>query len=103
MVTLIETLIGKGLHVLIFDREVELARLFGANKDYIEKEIPHISSLMRRRLDEVIEQSEVIVLTKRSDEYRAVLDQVSHPPLIIDLARVMERGRSDAGYQGIGW
>jgi len=88
---------------MIFDREVELARLFGANKTYIEQEIPHISSLMKRRLDEVIEQSEVIVLTKRSDEYRAALEQVSHPPLIIDLARVLEGRPSDAGYQGIGW
>jgi GDP-mannose 6-dehydrogenase len=103
MVTLIETLIGKGMQVMIFDREVELARLFGANKTYIEQEIPHISSLMKRRLDEVIEQSEVIVLTKRSDEYRAALEQVSHPPLIIDLARVLEGRPSDAGYQGIGW
>lgn len=103
MVTLIETLIGKGMQVMIFDREVELARLFGANKTYIEQEIPHISSLMKRRLDEVIEQSEVIVLTKRSDEYRAALEHVSRPPLIIDLARVLETRRSDAGYQGIGW
>jgi GDP-mannose 6-dehydrogenase len=103
MVTLIETLIGKGLQVMIFDREVELARLFGANKDYIEQEIPHISSLMKRRLDEVLDHCEVIVLTKRSDEYRTLLEQVSHPPLIIDLARVIETRRSDAGYQGIGW
>jgi GDP-mannose 6-dehydrogenase len=103
MVTLIETLIGKGMHVMIFDREVELARLFGANKDYIEQEIPHISSLMRRRLDEVLEQSEVIVLTKRSDEYRVALEQGNQAPLIIDLARVIEARPSDAGYQGIGW
>jgi GDP-mannose 6-dehydrogenase len=88
---------------MIFDREVELARLFGANKDYIEQEIPHISSLMKRRLDEVLDHCEVIVLTKRSDEYRTLLEQVSHPPLIIDLARVIETRRSDAGYQGIGW
>ena len=58
---------------------------------------------MTRRLDEVIEQSEVIVLTKRSDEYRAALERISHPPLIIDLARVLDSRRSDAGYQGIGW
>lgn len=103
MVTLIETLIGKGLSVTIFDREVELASLFGANKEYIEREIPHISSLMRRRLDEVIEQSEVIVLTKRSEEYRAVLEQGSHQPLIIDLVRVIDNRPSDDRYQGIGW
>ena len=103
MVSLIETLIGKGLTVMIFDREVELASLFGANKDYIEQEIPHISSLMRRRLDEVIDQSEVVVLTKRSEEYRAALEQSNRQPVVIDLARVIEGRASDDRYQGIGW
>ena len=88
---------------MIFDREVELASLFGANKDYIEQEIPHISSLMRRRLDEVIAQSEVVVLTKRSDEYRVALEQGNHQLVIIDLARVIEGKASDNRYQGIGW
>ena len=103
MVTLIEALIGKGIHVTIFDREVEVARLFGANKEYIEQEIPHISSLMRRRLEEVLDHAEVVVLTKRSDEYRAALEERTQAPLIIDLARVIDARRSDDGYQGIGW
>ena len=103
MVALIEALIGKGLQVTIFDREVEVARLFGANKEYIEREIPHISSLMRRRLEEVLDHAEVVVLTKRSDEYRAALEERTQAPLIIDLARVIDARRSDDGYQGIGW
>ena len=72
MVTLIETLIGKGLKLAIYDRDVELARLFGANKQYIEREIPHISNLMRPELDEVIDASEVIIIGKREDEFRAL-------------------------------
>ena len=62
MVTLIETLIGKGLKLTIYDRDVELARLFGANKQYIEREIPHISSLMNSDLNSVIEGSEVVII-----------------------------------------
>ncbi|MEK7829622.1 MAG: UDP-glucose/GDP-mannose dehydrogenase family protein, partial [Acidobacteriota bacterium] len=58
MVSLVETLIGKGLKLTIYDRDVQLARLVGANRDYIEREIPHISSLLRRELDEVIDSSE---------------------------------------------
>jgi GDP-mannose 6-dehydrogenase len=103
MVALIETLIGKGLSLTIFDREVELARLFGSNKEYIEREIPHISSLMRRRVDEVIESSEVIVVTKRTEEFQAVLEQIVRGPLIIDLARVLEGRCSQESYQGIAW
>src|SRR5215831_7684976 len=62
MVSLIETLIGKGYQLSIYDRDVSLARLFGANKEYIEREIPHISQLMCSTIDEVLESSEVIII-----------------------------------------
>ncbi|HZS05698.1 MAG TPA: UDP-glucose/GDP-mannose dehydrogenase family protein [Blastocatellia bacterium] len=103
MVTLIETLIGKGLKLLIYDREVELARLFGANKDYIEREIPHISSLMHSSLDEVIAGSEVIIIGKKDDEYRAALESHAESRLIIDLVRMPEVERVARNYRGIGW
>lgn len=103
MVTLIETLIGKGLTLSIFDREVELARIFGANKDYIEREIPHISSLMRRRLEEVVEGSDVIVVTKRSEEYERGLAQATRVPIVIDLVRAIDGTTSHDTYQGIAW
>lgn len=103
MVTLIETLIGKGMSLTIFDREVELARVFGANKEYIEREIPHISSLMTRRLEPVLEQCEVVVVTKRSDEFREALAAMERRPIVIDLARVLEGKVSDDSYHGIAW
>src|SRR4030095_15568374 len=74
MVTLIETLIGKGLKLSIYDREVQLARVFGSNKEYIEHEIPHISSLMRSTLTEVLDASEVIVIGKKDEEFRKVAE-----------------------------
>ena len=103
MVTLIEALIGKGLSLLIFDREVEMAKVFGANKEYIEREIPHISSLMRKQVEEVVEGSEVIVVTKRSEEVRAAVEQMPPGRIILDLARVVEGWPSQGAYQGIGW
>lgn len=103
MVTLIEVLIGKGLKLTIYDREVELARLFGANRDYIEREIPHISSLMCSSLDEVIEGSEVLIIGKKDNEFVAALEKSPEPFVIIDLVRIPEVERQAKHYRGINW
>lgn len=103
MVTLIETLLGKGLKLAIYDRDVELARLFGANKQYIEREIPHISNLMRPELNEVIDASEVIIIGKREDEFRALADKMNNGRVIIDLVRLFDAEENRKQYQGICW
>ncbi len=102
MVTLIETLLGKGIKLSIYDRDVELARLFGANKDYIEREIPHISSLMRSSLADVIAASEVVVVGKKEDEYRAALQEAGPDLKVIDLVR-LGGIESLRGYDGLCW
>ncbi len=103
MVALIETLIGKGLKLAIYDRDVELARLFGANKQYIEREIPHISNLMRPQFDEVIDASEVIIIGKREDEFRALSERMNNGRVIIDLVRLFDIEVNRKQYQGICW
>jgi len=103
MVTLIETLIGKGLKLTIYDRDVELARLFGANKEYIEREIPYISSLMNSDLNSVIENSEVIVIGKTEDEFRVLADKLNNGRVIIDLVRLFEVADARKQYNGICW
>ena len=101
LVTLVERLIGKGLKLAIYDREVELARLFGANKEFIENEIPHISSLMRKELDEVINNAEVIIIGKRDEEFRAIAGASGR--CVIDLVRLIEREKNRENYQGLCW
>lgn len=103
MVTLIETLIGKGLKLTIYDRDVELARLFGANKQYIEREIPHIASLMNSNLSEVIEQAEIIIIGKKEDEFRVLADKMNNGRVIVDLVRLFEVADTRKQYQGICW
>jgi GDP-mannose 6-dehydrogenase len=103
MVTLIETLIGKGLKLTIYDRDVELARLFGANKQYIEREIPHISSLMNSDLNSVIESSEVIVIGKKEDEFRVLADKMNNGRVVVDLVRLFEVADARKQYDGICW
>lgn len=102
MVSLIEALIGKGIKLSIFDRDVQLARLFGANKGYIEKEIPHISSLMGTSLADVVAGAQVIVVGKKEKEYAEALQHVGSDVTIIDLVRLPGIEHL-AGYDGLSW
>ena len=102
MVTLIETLLGKGLDLVIYDRDVSLARLFGSNKAYIEEEIPHIAKLMRGSIDEVLDAANTIVIGNRSEEFRQIESRLRPDQTVIDLVRLFDRTSGD-GYQGICW
>ena len=103
MVTLIETLIGKGLQLAIYDRDVSLARLFGANKEYIEREIPHIAQLMRKSVEEVLADSELLVIGHPTEEFRGIESQLRDGQLIIDLVRIFSKPTNAKSYQGICW
>jgi GDP-mannose 6-dehydrogenase len=103
IVTVIERLLGKGLRVLIYDRDVQLARVFGANKEYIEREIPHISDLMRPELESVVSASEVIVIANKSKEFLGITDQLRNDQTIIDLVRLFDSAPPAGNYTGIGW
>jgi len=102
MVTLIETLIGKGLQLSIYDRDVSLARLFGANKEYIEGQIPHIAQLMRTSIDEVLEFADVLVIGNKAEHFKEIEQRQKEGQVVIDLVRLFEK-TSDNGYQGICW
>src|SRR6266487_1110756 len=104
IVVLIETLIGKGHKLAIYDEEVALARLMGANKDYIEQTIPHISSLMVRSPKEVIDASDVVVISKNTPQIRETVANHADSKLIIDLVRLRrEVVKASPNYQGICW
>jgi len=104
IVGLIETLIGKGHKLAIYDEEVALARLVGANKYYIEQTIPHISSLMVLSPEEVIEASDVVVISKNNPKIQEALANHSDSKLIIDLIRLpCEAVKASPNYQGICW
>lgn len=103
LVTLAEACIGKGLDVRIFDSEVSVARLVGANKDYIEREIPHIASLLGD-FQAVVEHAEILVVGKTSPEL-AGLPAVARPDqVILDLTGAPGLDRiPGVTYQGIAW
>ncbi|MDQ3586319.1 MAG: UDP-glucose/GDP-mannose dehydrogenase family protein [Acidobacteriota bacterium] len=103
MISLIETLIGKGMRLSLYDHDVSLARLFGANKEYIEREIPHISQLMCGSIEEVLNNSDVLIIGNKAEEFREVGTKLRGDQTLIDLVRLFDRRVSDDSYQGICW
>jgi GDP-mannose 6-dehydrogenase len=104
IVLLIETLIGKGHRLAVYDEEVALARLVGANKYYIEQTIPHISSLMVGSPQEVIDASDVLVISKNTPQIPEAVANNTDSKLIIDLIRLPhEAAEVSRNYNGICW
>ncbi|MNG72452.1 GDP-mannose 6-dehydrogenase [compost metagenome] len=100
LVELAERLIGKGYALRIYDANVEYARVFGANREYIESMIPHVSSLLHGDLNEVINEAEVIVLGNNDERFAAALEASGKQ--VIDLVGFMS-GTSDTQRHGICW
>jgi GDP-mannose 6-dehydrogenase len=104
IVILAEALLGKGVSLCIYDKNVSLARLVGANKDYIEQQIPHLSSLLCTTVDEVIQRSDVIVVGNQSPEFVEAMAQTRPDQIVIDLVRLPMYGSAlQADYRGICW
>jgi len=104
MVKLIERLIGKGYSLTIYDEEVSIAKVFGANKKYIETVIPHISTLMSNNMEEVIENSDLIVFGNRNEIGKEILGKIKDNKYIIDFARINLNTKDYEGcYEGICW
>lgn len=103
MVEIVERLIGKGYELKIFDPNVNLARLVGANRDYILHQIPHISSLMVGTMSEVLDASDTIVIGTNDSAFADVMSERSSHHRIIDLVRLGKGSSASEEYDGICW
>jgi GDP-mannose 6-dehydrogenase len=104
MVELVERLIGKGYQVAVYDKNVSLANLQGANRAYIEQEIPHIASLMCDTIEDVLAVSEVIIIGNGAAEFRQALSLAKPEQIVIDLVRIAPNmDQVNAYYDGICW
>jgi GDP-mannose 6-dehydrogenase len=103
VVALVERLIGKGLEISVFDRYVSEAGVMGANRAFVQKEIPHIWSLLKDSVQEVLEGSDVLVVGNDSREFGEVEDRIPSGTIVIDLARAFGPRVSDESYRGICW
>lgn len=102
LVELAEMLIGKGFDLSIYDSNVEYARVHGANKDYIESKIPHVSSLLNSDFNEVVDNSDIIVLGNRDERFRPLAQHAPEGKQVVDLVGFMKH-TSNGTTEGICW
>jgi GDP-mannose 6-dehydrogenase len=103
MTELVERLIGKGYDIRIYDRNVSLSFLMGANRDYLLKHIPHISQLIVKTIDEVIAHAETMVIGNNDPEFKEVIGMVKPNQVIVDLVRIVDHRSKGVRYDGICW
>lgn len=102
LVEVIEFLIGKGYELKLYDKNVNLAALTGANQDYILNHIPHISRLMASSMDEVLNFAQTIVIGNSAAEFRNVPGGIKSGQVVVDLVRIVPK-LSGEQYDGICW
>lgn len=103
MVEIIEQLIGKGYDLRLYDRNVNIASLMGANRDYIMNRIPHISKLMMTTMDGVLDHADTVVIGNNDPEFREIFGKLRPGQVVVDLVRISPKTSEEGKYDGICW
>jgi GDP-mannose 6-dehydrogenase len=103
MVEVAETLIGKGYQIRVYDRNVNVATLRGANKKYVMEHIPHIQEMITQELQEVLDFAQVLVVGSREIETEEALGRIRDDQVVVDLIRIASSETGGDRYSGICW
>jgi UDPglucose 6-dehydrogenase len=105
LVLLAERLIGKGYDISIYDTSVKMSRLLGKNREFIDREIPHLERLLRDQPEHALEGAEVIVVGHAEPAALRTIAEQAGRRRVIDLAgyRDLQNALADGGYEGICW
>ena len=102
IVDVVESLLGKGFEIKIYDKNVKISELTGTNKDFIMAKIPHLQHFVTDNLDDVCQNSDVLVITNKEQEFNNILTKYPNK-IIIDLVRQWKEVDYDGKYEGISW
>lgn len=102
IVDVVESLLGKGFEIRIYDRNVKVSELTGTNKDFIMAKIPHLQHFVTADLDDVCRNSDVLVVTNKEKDFQDVLQKYPGKT-VIDLVRQWKEVDYDGKYEGISW
>ena len=103
VIEVIERLLGKGYDLRIYDKNVNIASLVGANRDFILNRIPHISKLMVNDIDAVLNHAQTVVIGNNDPDFRSVPDRLHEDQLMVDFVRISSRRSEKGKYDGICW
>lgn len=104
LVTMAERLIGKGMQLQVFDPQVNIARLIGSNRRFIDEVIPHIASLMTTDLDQLVSESDILVVAMKSASVLDALARHTRPEqMLLDIVSLPDPAAQRASYQGVCW
>jgi GDP-mannose 6-dehydrogenase len=102
-VELVENLLGRGFDIVIYDKNINIARLTGKNLDFISSKIPHLTDLLQTGdLLEIIHSSDVIVVSNKETYFEEALEKVNNK-VIIDMVGLNHTIQSKNNYLGINW
>lgn len=99
-VELIERLLGKGKEVIVYDKNVSLSKLIGSNKSFVEEKLPHISNLLVEKIEQLIEESDVIVIPNKTEEIKKLM--IPADKIIVDFTRIKEF-ENHKNYKALNW
>jgi GDP-mannose 6-dehydrogenase len=103
LIEVIERLIGKGYDLRIFDKNVNIASLVGANRDFILNRIPHISKLMVRDIHTVLNHAQTVVIGNKDLDFSKVPERLRQGQVLVDFVRIIEKRGENGNYDGICW
>jgi len=103
IIEVIERLLGKGYDLRIYDKNVNIASLVGANRDFILNRIPHISRLMVDRVEAVLDFAETVVVGNKDPEFRNIPEMLRHGQVVVDFVRITDQTSTNGKYDGICW
>lgn len=103
LIEVIERLIGKGYDLRIYDKNVNIASLVGANRDFILNHIPHISKLMVSDISAVLHHAQTVVIGNKDPEFEGVPSLLSEGQFMVDFVRIVEGRSRNGNYNGICW
>ncbi len=102
IVDVVETLLGKGFNISIYDKNVKVSELTGTNREFIMAKIPHLQHFVSDNLDNVADASDVLVVTNNEPEFRDILTRYPGK-IIVDLVRAWKDVDYNGIYEGLSW